>query len=272
MKYHIKRKIQTGVILICSFILICPSAPVRADEITDLENRTSTLSGQLDGINQEMVKISDEITSVNSQIEIIRSEILRTRDSLSIAQADESQRYEDMKSRIKYMYEVGNVSLLEMLFSADSMSDFLNKAEFIENISSYDRDMLFQLQSVREGIAEQEQTLLNQQASLEDLQVQLQTRQTELKTTAEATSTDLATFTAQLTMLREEEARKALADKVIGMMQEAIDNNEEFTLQNLVDLQIDGLEVSSTVNENTAIIVVDIYTFNIDSNFNLTDA
>ena len=48
--------------------------------------------------------------------------------------------------------------------------------------------------------------------------------------------------------------------------------NQEFTLQNLVDLKIDGFEVSSIVNETTAIIVVDIYTFNIDSNFNLTDA
>ncbi len=209
MKYRIKRKIRASVILICSFIMICPPASVKADEITDLESKTSTLNQQLGGINQEMVKISDEITSVNSQIEIIHSEILRTRDSLSIAQADESQRYEDMKSRIKYMYEVGNVSLLEMLFSADSMSDFLNKAEFIENISSYDRDMLLQLQSVREGIAEQEQTLLDQQASLEDLQTQLQTRQTDLKVTAEATSTDLAVFTAQLTTLREEEAKKA---------------------------------------------------------------
>lgn len=209
MNSHIKQKIRTSVILICSFILICPSASVKADEITDLENKTSTLSGQLSGINQEMVRISDEISSVNSQIEIIQSEILRTRDSLSDAQADESQRYEDMKSRIKYMYEVGNVSLLEMLFSADSMSDFLNKAEFIENISSYDRDMLLQLQSVREGILEQEQVLLAQQDSLKDLQAQLQTRQTDLKATAEATSTDLSTFTAQLTMLREEEARKA---------------------------------------------------------------
>ena len=72
--------------------------------------------------------------------------------------------------------------------------------------------------------------------------------------------------------ISKDEARKVLADKVTGMMQEALDNNQEFTLQNLVDLKIDGFEVSSIVNETTAIIVVDIYTFNIDSNFNLTDA
>lgn len=67
------------------------------------------------------------------------------------------------------------------------------------------------------------------------------------------------------------EAKQALIDKVSVMMREALDRNEEFTLQNLVDLKIDGYEVSSNVTENEAIIVVDVYTFKIDSEFILTD-
>lgn len=200
---------RTLSILISVFVIACSSFPAKADNITDLENKTSSLNSQLDGINQEMVKISDEISSAKNRIEIIHSEILRTQDSLAEAQADESQRYQDMKSRIRYMYEIGNSSLLEMLFSAESMSDFLNKAEFIESISSYDRDMLNQLRTIREDISEREQVLLTQQASLEDLQDQLEQRRQELNATAEATSTDLATFNAQLALLREEEARKA---------------------------------------------------------------
>ncbi len=203
-------KLSIGI-LICSLVLTCSPLSVHATDITDLETRTSSLNSQLEGINQEMVKISDEIASAKNQIEIIHSEILRTQDSLADAQADESQRYEAMKARIKYMYEVGNESLLEMLFSADSMTDFLNKAEFIENISSYDRDMLVKLRTIREDIAEREQVLLNQESSLEDLQEQLEQRRVELNATAKATSTDLATFNAQLALLREEEARQAEA-------------------------------------------------------------
>lgn len=69
-----------------------------------------------------------------------------------------------------------------------------------------------------------------------------------------------------------DEARQALIDKVSTMMGEAQARNEEFTIQNLVDLQIEGYEVSSMVNEQVAKIVIDVYAFNIDSNFNLTDA
>lgn len=68
-----------------------------------------------------------------------------------------------------------------------------------------------------------------------------------------------------------DEAREALINRVSTMMGEAIERNEEFTIQNLVDLTIDGYNVSSVVSETSAVIIVDIYTFNIDTEFQLTD-
>lgn len=69
-----------------------------------------------------------------------------------------------------------------------------------------------------------------------------------------------------------EDARNALITRVSNMMQEAIDKAQEFTIKNLENLTIEGYEVSSTVTEENAKIVVDTYTFNIDANFTLTDA
>ncbi len=124
------------------------------------------LAGQLAGINQELVAISDQISTTEMQVEITNGEIQRTKDSLADAQAKEAQQYNDMKTRIKYMYETGSASLLEMLFSAEDMTDFLNKADFIQNISDYDRKMLTELQETKNQIAEEEKTLQAQQDSL----------------------------------------------------------------------------------------------------------
>ena len=52
------------------------------------------------------------------------------------------EQYEAMKLRIKYMYEAGNTTFLELLCSAEDMADFLNKTDFVQNVSEYDRDML----------------------------------------------------------------------------------------------------------------------------------
>lgn len=69
-----------------------------------------------------------------------------------------------------------------------------------------------------------------------------------------------------------EEAKNVLVEKISSMMGEAQSRNEEFTIKNLSDLTIDGYNVSSTVTDENATVVIDIYTFNIDSNFVLTDA
>lgn len=68
-----------------------------------------------------------------------------------------------------------------------------------------------------------------------------------------------------------EEAKNALIQKVSNMMGEAQINNQEFTIHNLENLSIDGYEVSTTITENEAIIVVDIYTFKINTNFELSE-
>ena len=62
-----------------------------------------------------------------------------------------------------------------------------------------------------------------------------------------------------------------MINKIVEMMDAAIANGEEFTIQNLVDLKIDGYKVSAAVTSENALIVVDVYKFNIDTGFVLTD-
>lgn len=223
MNLHTKRRLKAGVALLCSatmtFALATPYS--FADEKEALENKTSDLQSQLAGINQDLLKISDEISDTQMRVTIINSEILRSEDELAISQQNEDQQYENMKSRIKYMYENGNSSMLELLFSAESMSDFLNKADFIQNISQYDRDMLSELQNIHADIENQKMALQNQQASLNNLENELQQQQAALQQKADETSTDLAQFQAQLQQIREQEAAKAAAEAAAKAQQEA---------------------------------------------------
>ena len=68
-----------------------------------------------------------------------------------------------------------------------------------------------------------------------------------------------------------EEAKEALINKIVEMMDVAVAKGEEFTIQNLKDLKIDGYKVSVAMTLENALIVVDVYKFNIDTGFVLTD-
>ncbi len=208
---HMKRKVQALLVFLLTSALFF-SVHVYAEDIENLESKTSDLQNQLNDINQDLVKIADEIADTEAAITEANEEMLRIQDSLSISRQNEIRQYEDMRTRIRYMYENGTNNLLELLFAAESMTDFLNRADFIQNISSYDREKLESLQSIQKGIEIQEADLHAKQESLNSLQAQLVKQQEDLKQKALETSTDLEAFKARLQALREEQARAAAAE------------------------------------------------------------
>ena len=129
MKPYKKRWIQSGIALFCSLAIVLSVFPSFADEdITSLESQSSSLESELSGINEDILALNEEIESAQMQIEILNGEIIRTEDALAAAEEDEQKQYSDMKNRIKYMYENGNATLLEMLFSSYNIPFYINKA------------------------------------------------------------------------------------------------------------------------------------------------
>ena len=157
MKMQKKRIVQCGFSLICAFGIALSGMSVHAEEVDSLEDKTSNLQSQLEGINQDLVTISNEIAETEVKIEESNNEVFRLEASLQISRNNEEVQYANMKTRIKYMYENGSDTLLSMICEAKSMGEFLNRVDFIQNITKYDKDMLENMVKVREGIEEQEE-------------------------------------------------------------------------------------------------------------------
>lgn len=226
MKMQKKRIVQCGLSLICAFGIALSGMSVHAEEVDSLEDKTSNLQSQLEGINQDLVTISNEIAETEVKIEESNNEVFRLEASLQISRNNEEVQYANMKTRIKYMYENGSDTLLSMVCEAKSMGEFLNRVDFIQNITKYDKDMLENMVKVREGIEEQEAELKSRQQDLLDLQSQLDSEQAALQAKAEETSTDLATVNAQLETARaaqkkqEEEAQRKADEQLAKKAQE----------------------------------------------------
>ena len=75
----------------------------------------------------------------------------------------------------------------------------------------------------------------------------------------------------QVNKEEKEKIKKDLIEKVSTMMGEAQSRGETFTIQNLVDLSIEGYSVSCIVSEDLAVIKINGYTFNIDKEFMLSE-
>lgn len=110
----------------------------------ELETVKNNLSAYVTQLDAQMAQMQENIANLETQIEDKNAQIVQTEAQLNEAIEIENAQYEAMKKRIKFMYEKGDEYFLELLFSAESVPDMLNKADYIEQLSAYDRKMLDQ--------------------------------------------------------------------------------------------------------------------------------
>ena len=117
------------------------------DKIAQLKAQSSDLTSLIQGLDAQMGELSASLDDINTQIATLEAEIEETQAQLEQAEADKESQYEAMKLRIQFMYEHNDYTYVEVLLSSQSMADMLNKFEYINKISEYDRQMLEEYQS-----------------------------------------------------------------------------------------------------------------------------
>lgn len=142
--------------------------------IKKLENNKGDIEEAVKELDEKLTGISSQISDLEEQLEKKSKEIQATKNELKSAKKQEKEQYESMCKRIRFMYENSGMSYLEALLGSDSFADFLNRAEYISRIVSYDRAMLAQYQETKELIANSEIILKKEKEDLESMQGQLQ--------------------------------------------------------------------------------------------------
>ena len=206
-------KFKTLICFLCFILTVTSVVPAYATGTVDnLQESTNQLQNQLTGLKQELNQLGDEISSISAQAAALTSEISQVKAELAIAKGQEEAQYEMMKSRIKYMYENGNISMLEMLLNSSCMAEFLKRAEFMSTVNEYDRKLLAELSTLQNDIKAKEEALLTEQETLAALHSSLAEKKNALQSKIASVSSDLAAQSAELEQAKlraEEEAKRA---------------------------------------------------------------
>lgn len=102
---------------------------------TDLKNYVKELDRNLQVINDKIKELDELISAKEKDIEITTKE-------LNKAVEKEENQYDAMVARIQFIYEAGDFYYLDMVLGAKSFGDALNRLDYVEELSRYDRDML----------------------------------------------------------------------------------------------------------------------------------
>ncbi|MCQ2499311.1 MAG: NlpC/P60 family protein [Lachnospiraceae bacterium] len=143
--------------------------------------KADSISEDMEGVEEEIEEVDEALVETIASIDMINEDIKSMEEKIAIttaeyeeAKATEEAQYNAMKLRIKYLYEKGDYTYLQVLMASRDFSDMINKIEYIEKLYEYDRRLLGEYQEAKEKTLE----IKNQ---LEEEMEELKTTEDELK-------------------------------------------------------------------------------------------
>lgn len=174
------------------------------EQVDDISDKKEELESDLGELNGELLKLVSSMNELEEQIRVKEDEIDTAQARLTEAEAACQQQYCDMKLRIQYMYENGNVTTWQMLLESKSIADFLNRTEYIAEINQYDRDMLVQFQELLADIEQQKTELETYHAQLLGMKEDMEAQQTQVNSLITETKGDIAKTSDELAKAQED--------------------------------------------------------------------
>ena len=194
--------------------------------VKELEKSKSSLKNYVKELDSQLMSVQAKIEELKELITEKEAEIEKTKKELEEAIAVEEKQYEEMKIRIKFMYEKGNQFYLDMMLGAESFGDMLNKAQYVESISAYDREKLEEFQLNRELIEVCKQELEEEEALLQEAKAAVEKEQDNLEVLIASKEKEIAVFEGDIAKkeasIKEYEAYIREQDETIAALEKAL--------------------------------------------------
>ena len=211
---------------ISSILFELAYAETTQEKINKAEQSKKDAQNKINANNEKKVKtlaekerLEKEAGDLQAQIEALDKKIADTKSDLAaeeakLAEATEkaNAKYDVFQERFRVMCEQGDVSYLEMLLSAKSFSDFVDKAEIMKEISRYDKEVFDEMDSARQQI----------EKSRDEIAKLKETQETSAKNLASQKSALVQKQNEQAAYIKELEADTAAYQKIIDQADAAM--------------------------------------------------
>lgn len=165
----------------------------------------SAISGEMAGVKEEIDETDDALVETLAAIDMVKDEISEIKDQIAKttaeykeAKANEDEQYASMKLRIKYMYEKGNTTYMQLLIESQGFADMMNKAEYIEKLYDYDRKLLLEYIAAKEEAMAIKKELEEEESELESAKYELEEEEDYLNEILEEKKAEYGDYQEQL--------------------------------------------------------------------------
>ena len=156
-------------------------------KIAETKAELEALRADQDSLIEQKGLLDEQINLYNEQIEILETaiggldtQIAACEDELELLGAEQAEKYEIFRQRVRVAYEDGDITYLGVLLDSDSLTDFFDRVEMTSAILEQDQKLRVELEALAEEIALKQAALEADRADQLALKQELELARTEL--------------------------------------------------------------------------------------------
>ncbi|SFV06432.1 Septal ring factor EnvC, activator of murein hydrolases AmiA and AmiB [Alicyclobacillus macrosporangiidus] len=136
-------------------------------KISQLKSQEQTLQQQIQDLEDKIQSLQVSIAKTQADIDKRTAEINQLKEKIEETQKQIDEQYGVLADRVRVMYEAGQASYLDVLFSSTSFSDLLDRLELLERIAKQDKAVLEDIRAKKQQLDAEQQQLNAQLAQLQ---------------------------------------------------------------------------------------------------------
>ena len=197
-------------------------------KLKDLEKQISEAKAKKNDVMETKKLLDQRNQLLLEQIEDTQDQIDDAAAQIARYEMLEQEQYELFCRQVRSEEERGSLSYLSVLFKASSMSDLLNRMEFVNEVAEYNKMLIAAMKETRENIAEEKAAMEAKEAELGQQQSELQAKLTETTNLMNEYAADQKKLEA--IYAAEEKAGKEIAAEIDRLLAESdvVPSNEGF--------------------------------------------
>lgn len=138
----------------------------KRQEMNNLKNELDKIKGQKASTQQQKNLLDQRNSALTEEITLLEQQIDITTRSIAANEALEEQQTELFHKQVRMEEEQGTLSYWSVLFKATSFSDLISRIDFINEIARYNKNVISDLQEIRQELADDKAALEQQSEEL----------------------------------------------------------------------------------------------------------
>ncbi|MDQ0872110.1 murein DD-endopeptidase MepM/ murein hydrolase activator NlpD [Paenibacillus sp. V4I3] len=173
------------------------------NQITKVHTEKDQATKDMNTLVNQVNEASKKLTKLNEEIDQVSDALADNAKQLDEAEARVETRDQMLKSRVRLMYMNGFVSYMDVLLSATSFSDFLNRIEALKSIVNQDKEILVSNKKDKETVAQKKVDTEQQLEKVKALYADADALRDDLQAKEKAKEVKIASLTKQEKVLED---------------------------------------------------------------------